>query len=420
MLVIYNIFFFIAYSFSFLIKLFFPKFKEREKNLKQSLQNLNKLDPNKTTIWFHAASVGEFEQAKPIIEQIKKFFPNVQILCSFFSPSAYKTQKNYEFADAIIYLPLDIPTNAKMLIERVKPKIAIFIRYELWANYISELKRQHIPVILVNATAPNQNFFNRSLIMKKFYKYVFSLFDAIFTVNSQNSEYFYNLGINHNSIYTLTDTRFDRIAQKVNASKSKKLLPDNIFEDELIFIAGSIWRKDFEIIRSALSEYNKLNSIKITSILVPHEPVDDFLQYIEASFQNTVRLSKLLTSKQKIRSGGFLLVDSVGKLLMLYANADFAYVGGAFGRGVHSLTEPAGYGLPIACGPNCFNSPDAKSMLDAGALQIIHNDKELLNWITEIVNDKNKRNLQAKASFEYVHSQVGSTKKIVEYISKHL
>ncbi len=420
MLVLYNIFFSIAYALSFLFRWFIPKFNEREKNIKSSLQNLNLLDTSKSTIWFHAASVGEFEQAKPIIELLKEHNPEIQIVCSFFSPSAFNTQRHYPFADAIIYLPLDLPTNTKKLINKIKPKLVVFVRYELWANYLNELKNYHIPVFLVNATAPNQNFFNRTFLMKKFYKYVFSLFDAIFTVNATHTEYFTKLGLKQQSVHTLTDTRFDRIAQKVSASKQNKLLPDDLLEDELIFIAGSIWKRDFEIIKLAIEDYNRKNTQKITSILVPHEPNEEFLQYIESNLPQAIRFSKLQLSSQKVASGGVLLVDSTGKLLMLYSNAKFAYVGGAFGVGVHSLTEPAGYGLPVACGPNCYNSPDAKPMLDAGALRVIHNDGELRIWISEMANNNELRNHQAKAAYNYVHSKVGSTQKIIDFLSKYL
>ncbi len=419
MIILYNIALLILYFFSFILKPFFLKFKEREKNVNLSLQSLNKLNHTRKIIWFHAASVGEFEQAKPIIETLKTKFPDVQIVCSFFSPSAYKTQAEYEYADAIFYLPLDLPTNSKLVINKIKPDAVVFVRYELWANYLLLLKKYNVPTFLVNATAPNQNFFNKTLLMKKFYRFVFSLFNAIFVVNSEHLHYFQQLKIK-TDIKVLPDTRFDRIVQKVKTAKSKPIISTSSFSDKFIFVAGSIWEKDFEIIANALIKYNFSNLNKITSILVPHEPNETFLQSIETVFPNSIRLSKLLSEPQTVQPGGVVLVDNVGKLLMLYSNAHFAYVGGAFGVGVHSLTEPAGYGIPVACGPNCFNSPDAKPMLEGNALSIIHNSKDLHRWITELTIDKSTYNSRSKASRDYVYSKVGSSDKFVEFLSHSL
>jgi 3-deoxy-D-manno-octulosonic-acid transferase len=419
MIIIYNIALHILYFFSFILKPFFQKFNEREKNVNSSLQSLNKLDHTRKKTWFHAASVGEFEQAKPIIETLKSKFPDLQIICSFFSPSAYRTQAKYEYADATFYLPLDLPTNSKFVINKIKPNAVVFVRYELWANYLFLLKNYNVPTFLVNATAPNQNFFNKTFFMKKFYKFVFSLFHTIFVVNSDHSHYFQQLNVKFD-VQVLPDTRFDRIVQKVETAKSKPIISHSSFSDKFIFVAGSIWEKDFEIIANALIKYNSNNSNKITSILVPHEPHETFLQTIETVFPNSIRLSKLLSEPQTIQSGGVVLVDSIGKLLMLYSNAYFAYVGGAFGVGVHSLTEPAGYGIPIACGPNCFNSPDAKPMLDCNALSIIRNSDEFHRLITELTNNQTLHKIRSEASRNYVYSKVGSSDKFVEFLSQFL
>lgn len=419
MIILYNIIFRALYFFSFVLKPFLPKFKEREKNVSLSLQSLTKLDHNRNKIWFHAASVGEFEQAKPIIELLKSKYPDIQIICSFFSPSAYKTQAKYEYADSIFYLPLDLPSKSKYIINLIKPDVVVFVRYELWANYLYILKKYNIPTFLINATAPNPNVFNKTLLMKLFYKFVFSLFHTIFVVNNDHLKYFQQLNVK-SDLKLLPDTRFDRIIQKVETAKSKPIISTNSFSDKFIFVAGSIWEKDFEIISAALINYNSNNSKKITSILVPHEPKEDFLRSIETIFPNAIRLSKLLSEPQTIQSGGVVLVDSVGKLLMLYSNANFAYVGGAFGVGVHSLTEPAGYGIPVACGPNCFNSPDAKPMLDCNTLSIIHSSDEFYHWLTELINNSAIYNTRSEASRNYVYSKVGSSEKFVEFLSPFL
>lgn len=419
MIIIYNIFLHIAYFFALFAKPFLHKFKEREQNVSLTLNFIENLNHNNKKIWFHAASVGEFEQAKPIIEKIKEKYPNVQILCSFFSPSAYRTQKNYPFADYTFYLPIDLPKNAKRLVRKIKPDLVIFVRYELWANYLWQLKKINVPTFLINATAPNQNFFNKTFFMRKYYKFVFSLFTNIFTVNQFHTNYFNKL-LRNNNIQTLSDTRFDRIIQKVEQAKSKAIFPKSLIKDKNIFVAGSIWEKDFLIIEPVIKKYNFTNNDKLTTILVPHEPKEKFLKAIETAFPDCIRLSLFLDNPIELNTGSVIIVDSVGKLLMLYSYATLAYVGGGFGVGVHSITEPAGYGIPVACGPNCFNSPDSRPMLDEGALNIVHSNNELYDWIYLITTDNFKYTSQANAAYNYVHSRAGSSEKFFSFIENYL
>ncbi len=422
MSIIYNI---ILYSLllpaKFFYSIFNKKFKEREIVAKSSYKTLSAL-PNceAKRIWFHAASMGEFEQAKPVIELIKKMKPDYQIICSFFSPSGYLTQRNYPFADAVVYLPFDTKRNACQFLDAMQPDISVFVRYDAWWNYLSRLEKLNIPAILINATRPSDKFWKKTFVAQLYYKKIYSKFSDIFTVDSRQTNYFENLKLKYR-IHTSSDTRFDRILEKVRAAESQKVIPQEIVSDEFVLVAGSIWQTDFEVISEAVRNINRDNKVKITVVYVPHEPEAAFLEYIEARLAESIRLSQLLERLEKnetvrLPSGGAIVVDSIGKLLKLYGNADFAFVGGGFGVGVHSLTEPAGYGVPLFCGSNCFNSPDAAGLLAEHALIITADTKEFETNLVELLNDIALRAKRGSQANEYVTSRSGSAQKIANFL----
>ena len=398
-----------------------PKLKEREDNVRFSWISLDKISQNKSRrIWFHAASMGEFEQAKPIIEQLKKEDPDTTIICSFYSPSGYKNQIDYKFADAIVYMPFDTPGNAKEFLRLVNPDFAVFVRYEAWHNHLKELNRRRIPVILISATYPSDSVLNRCFIAKSFHKMNYSLFSSIFTVGHKHSEYFESLGMG-NQIITLSDTRFDRILEKVDSAINKPVIPRNFFaDDDFVLVAGSTWEPDEDILIESLERFEKLNQ-KIRMIIVPHEPTEEHVSQLKIKLENSVLLSDILANidePQKYKNK-HIIVDSIGKLLSLYANANAAYVGGAFGVGVHSLTEPAGYGIPVACGPNCFNSPDTEELISSDALTIIEDTDTFTDWLSSIISNQELCEAIGERATEYIHSHAGSAKIISDLIIRH-
>ena len=410
MFVLYNILITIINFFLPLVAFFVPKLNERKKlNIDIKIQNC---------IWIHSASMGEFEQAKPLIELIKKNNPNTKILCTFFSPSGYNTQKNYPFADAISYLPIDTYWNAKKFINNIKPTKAIFIRYELWYNYLHLLKKNNINAFLINATYPN--ILKKNKILLHFYRKIFSYFTDIFAVSESDFVFFNNLKLKTN-IHKSADTRNDRIIEKVNDAKLNPILNRNLFSaDELIFVCGSVWNKDIDIIFSAVNDYSKLNKTNIRLILVPHEPTANHIEYIKNKFPNNILLSEILNNKEilsQIPKEKNIIVDSIGNLLKLYAIADLSYIGGGFGVGVHSIAEPAGYGIPLIVGPNCYNSPDATPLINQEALTRITNHQQLKEWLITMNDTKNRKNAGNTAS-RYIKSNSGTTeiiwKKVIE------
>lgn len=425
MSIIYNIIISFLFLFSKILSIFFPKINERNKNKKNSLKNLTVLDSNAKTIWFHSASMGEFEQAKPIIEFLKNANPKIQIVCTFFSPSGFNTQKNYKFADAICYLPDDTYFSAKNFINKIKPDVAIFVRYELWFNFISHLNKMQIKTFLINATCPT--ILEKCKILTPFYKDIFNKFSEIYAVSKAQTNKFNQLKLK-TKITQSSDTRFDRILQKVAEAKVNPVISrDLFFENELIFVAGSVWNQDVDVIVDAYKLLLRNSEIKLRLIFVPHEPTLHNVKYIERKIQNTIAkktilLSEILNCNQISKNDlaeKIIIVDSIGKLLKLYGIADIAYIGGGFGVGVHSITEPAGYGIPLVAGKNCFNSPDTPPLIEQKALTIIENSEMLFDFFTQNISAEN-RNKIGLAAQNYIKNNCGSTVIIANKILEEL
>jgi 3-deoxy-D-manno-octulosonic-acid transferase len=378
---------------------------------------------NTKKIWFHSSSMGEFEQVKYIIELLKKELPQIKIICTFFSNSGYENQKNYKFADYISYLPIDTKDNAKKFIETLKPNLAVFVRYDLWLNFLINLKERNIPSLLINATYPkiykNKIIFK---LIKSYYIYTYSLISEIFAVNNESFNFFKN-ELSYENVYQSKDTRLDRIAEIVDQSKKHDILPNEIINSQTAtLVAGSTWEKDIELLGKLLREINK-DKFLLRAIIVPHKPEKDKIEQIENLIPNNIRLSHIenLDNNQLSKfKEHHLIVDKIGILLKLYKYADIAYVGCGFGDGVHSTAEPAGYGLPIITGPNINNSPDAIELHKIGALQIIKNEKELINWIDKLLSDNNLRTVIGEKSKRYMQENKGFSFKITKYIIEKL
>jgi len=424
---VYNALFIpLAHLIIFFLKMFNPKLKEREENCWQSIDSVRKLNLQRSdkTIWFHSASMGEFEQAKPIIEKIKAKNKNIKIVCSFFSPSGYKNQKNYEFADAVCYLPFDSKKNVKMFLDLVNPCLVVFVRYEIWRNYLEQIKKRQIKVMLIDATAPQSKSILNPFFIRGFTRTNYSFFDYIFTVGEKHTVFFKELGVKSN-IKTLSDTRFDRIIEKVSQNQAKPLVPKSIFnEDELVLIAGSSWEEDEKLIFNALRNIELSYKEQLRLIIVPHEPTEEHIQRLQTLFSDTLLFSKLLeiTKKydisevRKIVGKNTIIVDSIGKLLGLYSIADFAYIGGGFGAGIHSVTEPAGYGIPLSCGPKYKVSHDAVNLVKLNTLKIIEGKTDFTKWLEELISDENKRDELGKIAKDHINNNAGASDEIVKNV----
>jgi len=412
-----------------ILKPFNKKLRERESNWEDVLVGFkSKLQGNgKYRIWFHAASMGEFEQAKPIIEKLKKNNREIFIIVSFYSPSGYNNQKNYSFADTVLYMPFDSRANAKYFVKTIKPDIAIFVRYEIWRNHLEILKKKKIPAMLICATKPGWKYLYECFLIRPFTKSNYSYFQKIYTVSEEHSAFFRELDITA-EVNTLNDTRFDRIIENVELNQGKKVLDLALFgENDFVLVAGSTWDEDEDIIIDAIRQFEKDSQKELRLIIVPHEPTESHLKKLKNKIPNSFLLSQvedfLVKEKDESVISNFLgknhiIVDSIGKLLSLYSIADATFIGGAFGSGVHSVTEPAGYGIPLSCGPKMTNSPDALKLKEYGSLIVVSNSFEMAEWIKKVVKNETYRLQAGMLNRDYIFKYRGASENIVKEIEK--
>ncbi len=376
------------------------------KNWKENLSN--NAFKYQNAIWFHAASSGEFEQAKPIMEWIKTHFPHQKILVTFFSPSGYELCKNYKHADFITYLPLDTPQNAKDFLEIVQPKMAVFIKYEFWLNFLLEIKIRNIPCILISGVfRENSPFFKGSL--KGLYQNALVSYNHIF-VQDQNS--FENLKnkCNYQNVTLAGDTRFDRVIQIFEHWKPVTEI-ENYLPKKPILMLGSSWLADeiwFQKIYSNLPDW--------TFVIVPHEISKNHNQKLKELFPEAVFYSSI-ENNQELEVQKVLIIDKMGWLSRLYYYADAVWIGGGFGVGIHNTLEAAVYGKPIFFGPNHTKFHEAIGLMKNQAAFPIQKDTKI-DEIVKMLQDKEKLKLAGEASQKYVYAHQGATPKIIEWIKK--
>lgn len=404
----------IGYIESFVLSILRPiimrlsaKFAERELIIDQQIIER---ECGAKSVWIHVASLGEFEQAVPIIEHLKQN-GSIDITLTFSSPSGYNIRKHYELVDRVLYLPLDTKRNAQKFIHKLRPDCAIFIRYELWINYLLELNAQDIPVFYINATYPRSVFWR---FIPFILRSILHCFTYIITVNKQETGYFNELQLD-TPIQTGSDTRLDRISSRVSQILQHPLLihelcPIDYSDEDTVIVLGSSWSKDEHLF---LSQLHKMPS-SLRLIIVAHEPDDLTISRLKNECPHSGILSELKYGDNPKH----VIVDSVGKLMVLYAIADAVYIGGGFGFGVHSCAEPAGFGIPLACGPFVHRSPDAIALHSLGALDIIHTEEEAYSWMMQIIIDNKK--LAADASARYIKESAGMTSKVIELLYQEL
>jgi len=405
------------------ICLFIPKLRERSRKAVPVFDSIPFQKPIAGRVfWFHAASMGEFEQAKPVIELIKTKEPDAKIICTFFSPSGYNNQQNYSMADAVLYILLDTKKNADKFLDKFKPDAAVFVRYDLWLNHLNECKKRDIKLFLIAATKPGSIAASSFEITKQFYALLYSKFDMIFTVGIEHTKSIQSISPDSN-IISSHDPRFDRIYSAVSRHRNNPPIPRTIFGNELIIVAGSTWNEDANILIPAIVNANR-DGFQYRCIFVPHEPTNTNIEYIQSKIasirlseiENAMRLDTIDDLKAKLASS-HIIVDSIGKLLGLYALADAAYIGGGFGAGVHSIAEPAGYGIPLSCGPKSSKSADANQLIRLESLMIIKSDKDAYKWLVSIANHDFAKT-QAEKNAKYISEKLGASELIVDEINK--
>lgn len=388
--------------------------RDRKKLFENLIIDLAGIDRKKKMLWFHSASMGEFEQAKPIIEQIKKE-KNYNIIVTFFSPSGYRNSLKYPYADVISYIPFDTPNLTERFLNLVRPNIAIFMRYDIWPNMIWQLDNKKIPYFIVDATMRSNT--KRNLpVVRDFHKSLFAGVTRVLSVSKEDAENFKMFDIDSAKISIVGDTRFDRVYQKSLQAKEKKLFKDDFFDGKKVFVFGSSWESDEDVMLPALLKLMEFDE-SVVVVIVPHEPTIDHIEKLEHLLFNkisSIRFSYL----NNYRGERIIIIDSIGILLTLYTYAHAAYVGGSFKQGIHNVLEPAVYGIPVMCGPKIENSQEAVILKSKGGAFVVHNKREAYRTLRRIFSDENFRTSAGKICADYVKSNINATERIIKEVYK--
>ncbi len=364
------------------------------------------IEKNARYIWFHAASLGEFEQGRPLMEAIRAEYPEYKILLTFFSPSGYEVRKNYRGADIVCYLPFDKPRNVKKFLGIAKPCMAFFIKYEFWKNYLDELHKRHIPVYSVSS------IFRKDQIFFKWYggtyRDVLKDFDYLFVQNEASKRFLGKIDINRVSV--VGDTRFDRVLQIRDEAKQLHLV-EKFKGDSFVFVAGSSWEPDEEIF---IDYFNSHPDMKL--IIAPHVIDENHLVQIISKLKRPyVRYSK--ATEGNVAQADCLIIDCFGLLSSIYRYGEVAYIGGGFGVGIHNTLEAAVYGVPVLFGPTYHKFMEAIQLIDANGAFSIKTYDELAALLDRMMADETfLREIGTNAGY-YVTSNAGATKKIMDMIN---
>jgi 3-deoxy-D-manno-octulosonic-acid transferase len=386
---------------------------EGRENLFQKLADGTSSMNSRHRIWFHVSSMGEYEQAKPMIRALKERHPDWRVIVSFFSPSGYDNSKLGKLADFITYIPFDSTSNAKRFLDIVKPSLVIFVRYDLWPNHLLEIYRRGIPVLLVNATlAPDSR---RLLpIIRQFHHYIFNMLTSICTVSNTDADAFRSLELHHPQIETIGDTRYDQVWQRSLEGKQKHLFTEHVLQGKKVIVAGSTWSEDEEVLLPALKQIiHTRNDILI--VVVPHEPTLNTLERLERLFENGKRCIRF-SDMNDYDDEPVVVVDSVGILMGLYQYANVAYVGGSFKQGIHNVLEPAIYGIPVIFGPVYTNSQEALLLVQLGGASVIHTSEECYQTLSTLLDSKEIQEKMGSIALSLVKNHIGATEKLIAHI----
>jgi len=405
MKILYSIGIYIYGAFIFIASLF----NEKARLLRAGQQNALKLlkervDPNGCYVWFHAASLGEFEQGRPVIEQLKRDQPITKILLTFFSPSGYEVRKNYTGADIVSYLPLDTPGNARSFVNMVKPSKVIFIKYEFWPNYLRALKDTNVPVFSISAIfRPEQVFFKG---YGKWYLGLLRTFSHIFVQDKVSLDLLEKHQINNASV--CGDTRFDRVYDLFRQAKQLPLIEEFVKNAPEVIVAGSTWPKDEKLLVSYLKQHP---DVKL--VLVPHEVHASHISGISGLLDGRfVRYSE--ATSDNVKTTNCLVVDVIGVLSSIYRYANVAYIGGGFGVGIHNTLEAAVYGIPVVFGPNHLKFREARELIAIGGAFSVSDYVSLEAQFDRLLKDKEA----GKIAGEYVKQKTGATSQICKIIAQ--
>ncbi len=409
MKLLYNIGVYIA---DFLLKLlasFNQKLQLGVDGRKQTFAILKqKLQVTDNTLWFHCASLGEYEQGLPVFKELRKLYANHKIVLTFFSPSGYEIRKNTDMADVVVYLPMDTRANVKQFLDLVKPELTIFVKYDFWPNYLSELKkRQHRAILISAAFRPNQAFF-------KFYggmmRNALRTFEHIFVQNEASKDLLNS--INFKNVTVSGDTRFDRVSDQLLQDNSLPFI-ETFKNYQLCVVIGSSWPEDEELLVKFINNYTSKN---VKYIIAPHNMKgSQITNLVSKLVVKTVLYSEM--DGKSLSEYSVFVIDTIGLLSKIYSYADISYVGGAMGTtGLHNILEPAVFGVPIIIGKEYSKFPEAFDMIENGGLISIKNYDELETTLNSIIDDLLKRKTLGTANANFILKNKGAVIQILDYI----
>ena len=351
-------------------------------------------------IWFHAPSVGEFEQARPIIERYRERGGRSKILLTFFSPSGYELRKNYQHADWVFYLPMDSPKNAESFLDAVNPQMAIFVKYDYWYFYLTQLKKREIPTYIVSAIFREEQPFFKS--WGDLWRKMLGCFTTIYVQNQDSASLLLWQGVRN--VVVAGDTRFDRVSDIVKGASVSNGIVESFVKGKRVMVAGSTWSED------EMRNSSAVRGVDLKIILAPHEVYQDHLSQIEDIFSEykVVRYTRN-PSEEELRDADILVIDCIGLLSSLYRYGEFAYIGGGFGAGIHNILEAATYGKGVIFGPKYYKFQEAKDLIALGGAISYTSASELSSTLEEWLKSPQKLEEVSKISKKYVGEHQGAS-----------
>lgn len=367
------------------------------------------IDPSARIVWVHVASLGEFEQGRPIIEEIRKSHPEYKILLTFYSPSGYEIRKDYKGVDYIFYLPVDTPRNARRFLDAARPEIAVFVKYEFWLNLLAELRRRKIRTYIVSAIFRHDSIFFRPY--GGLWRQALETFDVLFVQNDESKKLLAELGFDN--VLVAGDTRFDRVAEIARAAKHIDII-ERFKGDERLFVAGSTWGPDEELLLQLMNE-----NPEVKFIIAPHEMDEGRIARLMTETRGGALRYTQCTPRTGYGSRQLLVLDTVGLLSSVYGYAAWSYIGGGFGAGIHNTLEAATFGLPVAFGPNYGKFKEARDLVTLGAARSVENYEQLRAWFVPLRDNEQFLQKTCRIAKDYTTRHQGATGIIVKTIMRH-
>ena len=408
MLFLYNVIILFAAQVIKILALFSPKIKLFVDGRKEVFSKIReKINSSDKTIWFHAASLGEYEQGLPVIEKIKIQYPNHKIVVTFFSPSGYEVRKNNTVADATVYLPLDTKSNAQKFIKAINPELVFFIKYEYWPNYLNELKKLQIKTYLISGIFREKQAFFKWY--GGFYRNALKTFDYFFVQNDSSKKLLQS--IDFNNVKISGDTRFDRVVSILERDNSLDFI-EQFKNNQTTIVIGSSWPKD----ENLLVDYINNSDDTVKFIIAPHNIHKSEIINLQSLIK---KKTVLFSQKEHYNLADFqvLIIDTIGILTKIYSYADIAYVGGGFGNpGVHNILEPATFGVPIVIGPNYSHFAEATALVHQSGCISISNQNELNDAFDLLLHNEDERHEKGHICSTFVQMNKGATAIILNHI----